>query len=185
MWPSLLTCTLMTSPQRPPFMLLGRVGQPSTRRYGLGSSVGLGYRVCWACALAPNMAIATALATRTNPVRPARDIVTLQKTRIVFLRLDRGCRRFGILRAIMRRLAIRPGGIGDFILSLPALESLRTDYLEIWTAGRNVPLVRFADRVRSIASTGLDLLGVTEPPARLIEELRGFAPTFSWYAASR
>src|ERR1700674_1416812 len=69
MWPSLLTCTLMTSPQRPPFMLLGRVGQPSTRRYGLGSSVGLGYRVCWACAAAPNMAIATALAKTRNPAR--------------------------------------------------------------------------------------------------------------------
>src|SRR6266849_4746543 len=76
MLPSLATCTLMTSPQRPPFMLLGRVGQPSTRRYGLGSSVGLGYRVCWACAAAPNMAIATALATRTSPARPAGDIVT-------------------------------------------------------------------------------------------------------------
>jgi heptosyltransferase-3 len=85
----------------------------------------------------------------------------------------------------MRRLAIRPGGIGDFILSLPALESLRTDYLEIWAAGPNVPLVRFADRVRSIASTGLDLLGVTEPPARLLEELRGFDSIVSWYGANR
>src|ERR1700674_5441659 len=84
MWPSLLTCTLMTSPQRPPFMLLGRVGQPSTRRYGLGSSVGLGYRVCWACAAAPNMAIATALAKTRNPARLTGDIVTLQSnTRIV------------------------------------------------------------------------------------------------------
>jgi heptosyltransferase-3 len=86
---------------------------------------------------------------------------------------------------MMRRLAIRPGGIGDLILSLPALESLRTDYLEIWTAGPNVSLVRFADRVRSIASTGLDLLGVTDPPARLIEELRGFDSIVSWYGANR
>src|SRR5690242_4876985 len=82
MLPSLWTCTRMTSPQWPPFMLLGRVGHPSTRRYGLGSSVGLGYRVCWAwaltCAGAPNVAIAIAPATRINPARLARDIVTLQ-----------------------------------------------------------------------------------------------------------
>ena len=33
----------------------------------------------------------------------------------------------------MRRLAIRPGAIGDFIVSLPALECLQTDYFEVWT----------------------------------------------------
>lgn len=85
----------------------------------------------------------------------------------------------------MKRLVIRPGAIGDFIVSLPALECLRDDYLEVWAASPNLPLVRFADRVRSIASTGLDLLGVTEPPARLIEELRGFDQIVSWYAANR
>ena len=80
---------------------------------------------------------------------------------------------------------IRPGAIGDFIVSLPALECLRAEYLEVWTASPNVPLVRFADRARSIASTGLDLLGVTEPPARLLEELRGFDSIVSWYGANR
>jgi hypothetical protein len=45
--------------------------------------------------------------------------------------------------------------------------------------------VRFADRARSIASTGLDLLGVTEPPARLLDELRGFDSIVSWYGANR
>jgi heptosyltransferase III len=85
----------------------------------------------------------------------------------------------------VRRLAIRPGAIGDFIVSLPALECLRSEYLEVWAASPNVPLVRFADRVRSIASTGLDLLGVTEPPARLLEELRGFDSIVSWYGANR
>jgi len=80
---------------------------------------------------------------------------------------------------------IRPGAIGDLIVSLPALESLKTDYLEIWVAGPNVPLVRFADRVRAIASTGLDLLGVTQTPEGLIETLRGFDSIVSWYGANR
>ena len=91
---------------------------------------------------------------------------------------------FGILFGV-RRLAIRPGAIGDFILSLPALERLRSGYLEVWAASPNLPLVRFADRVRSIASTGLDLLGVADPPARLLEELRGFDSIVSWYGANR
>src|SRR5262249_11244573 len=75
------------------------------------------------------------------------------------------------------------GAIGDFLVSLPALECLQPD--EVWTAGRHVPLVRFASRSRSIASTGLDLLGVTEPPAQLIEKLRSFDSIVSWYGANR
>jgi ADP-heptose:LPS heptosyltransferase len=71
------------------------------------------------------------------------------------------------------------------ILSLPALETLKTDYLEVWVSGPNVPLVRFADRVGSIASTGIDLLSVTEPPKRLIEALAGFDSIVSWYGANR
>ena len=85
----------------------------------------------------------------------------------------------------MRRLVIRPGGIGDVIVSLPAIECLRGDYLEMWTPSRTVPLVRFADRVRAISSTGLDRVGVTDPPEKLIEELRGFDEIVSWYGANR
>jgi heptosyltransferase III len=85
----------------------------------------------------------------------------------------------------MRRLAIRPGAIGDFIVSLPALECLQADYYEIWATSANVPLVRFADRARAIASTGLDLLAISEPPVRLIEELRGFDSIVCWYGANR
>jgi heptosyltransferase-3 len=87
----------------------------------------------------------------------------------------------------MRRLVIRPGAIGDLIVSLPALECLRAeaDYLEVWTAAANVPLVRFAGRVRGIAATGLDLLGVTAPPPDLLEELRSFDSIVSWYGANR
>ena len=85
----------------------------------------------------------------------------------------------------MRRLIIRPGAIGDFIVSLPALECLAADYLEICAAPANVPLARFADRARSIPSTGLDLLGLTEPPGRLLDDLRGFDSVVSWYGANR
>jgi heptosyltransferase-3 len=90
----------------------------------------------------------------------------------------------------MRRLAIRPGAIGDFILSLPALECLKprldTDSLEIWTATRHVPLVKFTPHVRGIASTGLDLLGVTaSPPEPVLRDLRTFDSIVSWYGSNR
>lgn len=85
----------------------------------------------------------------------------------------------------MRRLVIRPGAIGDFIVSLPAIECLREGYLEVWVASANVPLVRFADRVRPISSTGIDLVGVTEPLPRLVSELRAFDSIVSWYGANR
>src|ERR1700730_14462433 len=58
-------------------MLLGTVGHPSTRRYGLGISVGFGYWVCWERAATPNMAMTTAVPISVNPTRPARGIVAL------------------------------------------------------------------------------------------------------------
>ena len=87
----------------------------------------------------------------------------------------------------MRRLLIRPGGIGDCILSLPALEHLKTDYTEVWVRSEIAPLIRFADRVCPIASTGLDLLGLpgVDPPGPLLERLRGFDSIVSWYGANR
>jgi heptosyltransferase III len=78
-----------------------------------------------------------------------------------------------------RRLLIRPGAIGDCIVSLPAMEFLKSDHTEVWTAGQNVPLIRFADRVRSILSTGIDAF-----PPRL-EALAGFDEIVSWYGANR
>lgn len=86
----------------------------------------------------------------------------------------------------MRTLIIRPGGIGDCILSLPAIEYLRTNYTEVWAPSAVVPLIRFAE-ARSIASTGIDLLGIpdVEPPAGLIEQLRSFDSIVSWYGANR
>src|ERR1051325_1521886 len=82
----------------------------------------------------------------------------------------------------MRRLIIRPGAIGDFIVSLPAMECLKTDYLEVWTHRRTAPLVRFADRVRAIDATGIELTGITQDaPA----ELAAFDDIVSWYGTGR
>lgn len=85
-----------------------------------------------------------------------------------------------------RRLLIRPGAIGDFIVSLPALEALagRGGHTEVWCAEQNVPLVRFADRVRSIGSAGLNRLGVTNADD-VVERLRGFDEIVSWYGENR
>jgi len=82
---------------------------------------------------------------------------------------------------------IRPGAIGDCILSLPAIECLRAQYLEVWVATPNMPLIRFAAAVGSIAASGLDSLGLPdrEPPRALIERLRGFDSIVSWYGANR
>ena len=86
----------------------------------------------------------------------------------------------------MKRLIIRPGALGDFIVSIPAMDCLRAGYLEVWAAQRNVPLAaRIADRARSIGDTGLDLLEVTGPSDRLLETLREFDSIVSWYGANR
>lgn len=86
----------------------------------------------------------------------------------------------------MKRLIIRPGAIGDFIVSIPALQCLHDGYLEVWTAGPNVPLAaRIADQARSIASTGLDLLELTGPSGQLLDRLRSFDSIVSWYGAGR
>src|SRR5690349_3856091 len=85
---------------------------------------------------------------------------------------------------LIRRLLIRPGAIGDFIVSLPALETLRADYTEIWCAEANIPLAFCADRVRSIISAGLDRLGLL-PAEDVIERLRGFDSIVSWYGSNR
>ncbi len=87
----------------------------------------------------------------------------------------------------MRRLLIRPGGIGDCILSLPALEFLKDEYTEVWVRADVVPLIRFADSARSIASTGIDLLGLAgiDPPRALLDRLASFDSIVSWYGANR
>lgn len=85
-----------------------------------------------------------------------------------------------------KRLLIRPGAIGDFILSLPALNAFSTQdgETEVWCAEQNVSLVRFADRVRSIGSSGVDRLGITHADD-VVERLRGFDDIVSWYGENR
>jgi len=87
----------------------------------------------------------------------------------------------------VRRLILRPGAIGDFLVSLPALEFLRAGYTEIWTTGANRSLVRFADRVESLAATGIDRVGLTGEPVTgaLRERLASFDSIVSWYGANR
>lgn len=78
---------------------------------------------------------------------------------------------------------MRPGAIGDFIVSLPAMEALRADYTEVWCAGQNVPLARFADSARSIVSAGLDRLGLL-PADDVTDRLRSFDSIVSWYGTA-
>ncbi len=67
------------------------------------------------------------------------------------------------------------------------MERLRADATELWVASVNAPLIRFADSVRSIASTGLDLVGIPdrEPPPRVLETLAAFDSIISWYGTNR
>ena len=81
----------------------------------------------------------------------------------------------------MNRLLIRPGAIGDCILSLPALRHLSTGNTEIWAPSTVLPLIQFA-RTRSIASTGIDLVGIGDfatPPLGHFDEI------VSWYGSNR
>jgi len=80
-----------------------------------------------------------------------------------------------------RRLLIRPGAIGDCILSFLELEAARADYTEVWVPRAVLPLIRFADRTRAIADTGLDLVGVL--PDAQVPALQSFDSIYSWYGA--
>lgn len=81
-----------------------------------------------------------------------------------------------------RRLLIRPGAIGDCILSFPALEAAKADYTEVWAPRPVLPLIRFADRTRAIIDTGLDRLGVI--PGARVEALESFDSIYSWYGSA-
>jgi ADP-heptose:LPS heptosyltransferase len=87
----------------------------------------------------------------------------------------------------VRRLLIRPGAIGDCILSIPALRYLKATYTEVWVPTTIVPLIQFADKVRSISSTGLNLVGIGDLgiPTALREALQSFDSIISWYGANR
>lgn len=86
----------------------------------------------------------------------------------------------------MRRLIIRPGAIGDCILCFPAMQHLIADYTEVWVPSAIVPLIQFADHVRSIASSGLDLVGI--PDVEILDSLRSrlrsFDSIISWFGTN-
>jgi heptosyltransferase III len=85
----------------------------------------------------------------------------------------------------MRRLAIRPGGIGDSILGFPALEHLAYNAsLEVWARSEVLPLIQFAS-THSIEGTGLGLLGIEPPSQPLIDRLQHFDEIYTWYGTAR
>ncbi len=63
------------------------------------------------------------------------------------------------------------------------MESFCADYTEVWVPSIMKPLVQFADRVRGIADTGLDLVGITPSPA--LKALEEFDEVISWYGTNR
>ncbi|WP_321473965.1 glycosyltransferase family 9 protein [uncultured Paludibaculum sp.] len=81
-----------------------------------------------------------------------------------------------------RRLILRPGAIGDTIVSLPALESLRADYTEIWAPSANLPLLQHLGTTRPLVSTGIDALRLAQP---VRDRLAQFDDIVSWYGANR
>jgi len=90
--------------------------------------------------------------------------------------------------AFMAVLAIQPGAIGDFVLSLPALRWLRQKFgpggMEIWAERANLTLVEhpaYADRVRPLAETGLDSYPL---PERTRKTLESFDLVVSWRGAN-
>ncbi len=87
----------------------------------------------------------------------------------------------------MRRLLIRPGAIGDCILAFPAMEYLKAAYTEVWISRPVVPLVHFADTVRPLSATGIDLAGIGNPEAdeNLKARLAAFDSVVSWYGTNR
>jgi heptosyltransferase-3 len=66
------------------------------------------------------------------------------------------------------------------------MEALRDAYTEVWVPSAIRPLVGFANLVRPIASTGIDLILPGRPvPRNTLDLLRGFDDIVSWYGANR
>ncbi|WP_031499236.1 glycosyltransferase family 9 protein [Bryobacter aggregatus] len=81
----------------------------------------------------------------------------------------------------MRRLAIRPGGIGDSILGFPALHHLKPT--AVWARAEVLPLLPY--ETLSIETSGIGLLGVAQPAAGLIERIQSFDEIVTWYGSNR
>lgn len=67
------------------------------------------------------------------------------------------------------------------------MKLLRADYTEVWASSAVCPLIQFADRVRAISGTGLDLIGIDglDAPRATLEALARFDEIVSWYGTNR
>ena len=63
------------------------------------------------------------------------------------------------------------------------MEALRSEYTEVWISRPVAPLVLFADRVRALADTGIDLAAL--PGMALPPDLERFDVIHSWYGTQR
>lgn len=77
-------------------------------------------------------------------------------------------------------LVIRPGAIGDAIVSLPAIGHLKP--AEIWCPEQNIPLFEHLAPARSLVATGLDSLHL---PEATLARLHRFGRIVSWYGTQR
>ena len=61
------------------------------------------------------------------------------------------------------------------------------DYTEIWISSPVVPLIRFADHVKSLSASGIELFAVGDlpPSENLVTKLRSFDHIVSWYGSNR
>lgn len=67
------------------------------------------------------------------------------------------------------------------------MQHLRAEYTEVWVSSALVPLMEWADRVRPLLSTGIDLLGLPglTPSPDLLNHLATFDSIHSWYGTKR
>jgi len=62
------------------------------------------------------------------------------------------------------------------------MEAAKGDYTEVWAPRVTLPLIRFADKTRAIADTGLELVGVTDAKCGALDT---FDEIYSWYGTNR
>ncbi len=85
----------------------------------------------------------------------------------------------------MRVLAIQPGALGDFILTLPALTFLRDrcgdEGMEVWAEHAHLALLPGGVAGRPLVDTGFDSYPL---PQRAVEAMKAFDVVVSWRGAA-
>ena len=87
----------------------------------------------------------------------------------------------------MHLLSIIPGAIGDFVLTLPAVDWLQShlcpDRMELWVARGNLPLARslgYVDTAEALQDTGIE----SYPPRQdCLRRMRTFDRIISWWGS--